>query len=145
MVHQLVLSVMETFILEDTMRTKVLTIAALATMSTATLASAQGGRGPGGRGGSPGGRCAMTADSLTDMQKSQVHAPAESFNRAHTPQLDSLRTIMEATRGARQAGKTPTKFAQLRKPANQSSTSWRPRARNSATRSRSRGPHAMLG
>jgi Spy/CpxP family protein refolding chaperone len=91
------------------MRTKIkmLTIAALATMSSATLASAQGGRGPGGRGGPPGGRCAMTADSLTATQKDQVHALGVAFNQAHAPQLDSLRTIMEAARAARQSGKTP--------------------------------------
>jgi Spy/CpxP family protein refolding chaperone len=109
MVRQLVLSVIETFIPEGTMQTKIkmLTIAALATMSSATLASAQGGRGPGGRGGPPGGRCAMTADSLTATQKDQVHALGVAFNQAHAPQLDSLRTIMEAARAARQGGKTP--------------------------------------
>jgi len=109
MIRQLVLSVIETFIPEGTMRTKMkmLTIVALTTMLSATLASAQGGRGPGGRGGPPVGRCAMTADSLTDMQKGQVHALAVAFTQAHAPQLDSLRTIMEAAHAARQGGKTP--------------------------------------
>jgi len=109
MARQLALSVIETFILEGTMRTKMLTIAGLATMTTATLASAPRGTGgpPRGRGGPPGGRCAMTADSLTDTQKVQVHALVEAFTQAHAPQLDSLRAIMEAARSARQAGKTP--------------------------------------
>lgn len=91
------------------MRKSMLTIAALATMSTAALAGAQ--RGPGGpgrgRGGPPGGRCAMTADSLTDVQKGQVHALVQGFTQAHAAQLDSLRAVMEAARAARQAGKTP--------------------------------------
>jgi Spy/CpxP family protein refolding chaperone len=91
------------------MRKSMLMVAAVATMSSAALASAQ--RGPGGssrgRGGPPGGRCAMTADSLTDVQKGQVHALVQQFAQAHAPQLDSLRVIMEAARGARQAGKTP--------------------------------------
>jgi Spy/CpxP family protein refolding chaperone len=110
MVRQLTLSVIETFFLEGMMRSNMLTIAALATMTTATLAAAQTGPGgpPFGRGGGPmGGRCAMTADSLTDTQKGQVHTLVEAFTQAHAPQLDSLRTIMEAARAARQAGKTP--------------------------------------
>lgn len=86
---------------------KMLTIAAVATITTAALAGAQVGRGPGGRGGPASGRCAMTADSLTDTQKGQVHTLVEAFNQAHAPQLDSLRTIMEAARAAREAGKTP--------------------------------------
>ena len=49
----------------------------------------------------------MTADSLTDAQKSQVHTLVEAFTQAHAPQLDSLRAIMEAARTARQAGQTP--------------------------------------
>jgi Spy/CpxP family protein refolding chaperone len=106
MVGQLGLSVIETFNLEGTMK-RMLTIAALATMTTAALVGAQGARGPGGRGGPPGGRCAMTADSLTDTQKGQVRTMVEAFNQAHAPQLDSLRTIMEAARAAREAGKTP--------------------------------------
>jgi hypothetical protein len=106
---QLALSVIETFILEGTMRTTMLTIAAVATMTGAALASAQRGPGgpPPGRGGPPGGRCAMTADSLTDAQKGQVHALVEAFTQTHAPQLDSLRAIMEAARTAREAGKTP--------------------------------------
>jgi len=102
MVRQLALSVIETFILEGTMRTKMLTIAAVATMTGAALVSAQ--RGPGGP---PSGRCALTADSLTDAQKGQVHALVDAFTQAHAPQLDSLRAIMEAARSAREAGKTP--------------------------------------
>ena len=108
MVRRLELSVIETFILEETMRTKMLAIATVATMTGAALASAQRGPGgPPGRGGPPGGRCAMTADSLTDAQKSQVHALVDAFTQAHAPQLDSLRAIMEAARSAREAGKTP--------------------------------------
>ena len=108
MVRSVELSDIETFNLEGTMK-MMLTIAALATITTATLATAQPGRGgqPGARGGPPGGRCAMTADSLTDAQKGQVRALVEAFNQAHSPQLDSLRTIMEAARAAREAGKTP--------------------------------------
>jgi Spy/CpxP family protein refolding chaperone len=87
------------------MRKSMLTIAALATMSTAALAGAQ--RGPGGAGRGRGGRCAMTADSLTDVQKGQVHALVQGFTQAHAAQLDSLRAVMEAARAARQAGKTP--------------------------------------
>jgi Spy/CpxP family protein refolding chaperone len=102
------LSVIETFFLEGMMRKSILTLVALATMSTATLTSAQRGPGgPGRRGGPPGGRCAMTADSLTDVQKGQVHALVQGFTQAHSAQLDSLRAIMEAARAARQAGKTP--------------------------------------
>ena len=108
MVRRLELSVIETFILEETMRTKMLAIATVATMTGTALASAQRGPGgPPGRGGPPGGRCAMTADSLTDAQKSQVHALVDAFTQAHAPQLDSLRAIMEAARSAREAGKTP--------------------------------------
>jgi len=49
----------------------------------------------------------MTADSLTDSQKGQVRALTDAFVKAHAAQLDSLRTIMEAARQAREAGKTP--------------------------------------
>jgi ABC-type transporter Mla subunit MlaD len=49
----------------------------------------------------------MTADSLTDVQKGQVHALVQGFTQAHAAQLDSLRAVMEAARAARQAGKTP--------------------------------------
>jgi len=48
----------------------------------------------------------MTADSLTGVQKGQVHALVEAFNKAHQPQLDSSRAIMESARAAREAGKT---------------------------------------
>jgi len=89
------------------MRKSILMVAALATMSSAGLAQRGPGGFPRGRGGPPGGRCAMTADSLTDVQKGQVHALVQQFAQAHAPQLDSLRVIMEAARAARQAGKTP--------------------------------------
>jgi Spy/CpxP family protein refolding chaperone len=56
--------------------------------------------------GGPGGRCGGTADSLTDAQKTQVHALAEAYTKAHAPQLDSLRAIMEGARAAREAGKS---------------------------------------
>ena len=49
----------------------------------------------------------MTADSLTDNQKGQVRALSDAFAKAHAAQLDSLKTISEAARTARQAGKTP--------------------------------------
>jgi Spy/CpxP family protein refolding chaperone len=90
---------------------RILTFVALTFVAAAATAQAQGGggRGPGGPGrmGGPGGRCAGTADSLTDAQKTQVRSLAEAFTKAHATQLDSLRAIMEAARAARQAGKTP--------------------------------------
>jgi len=49
----------------------------------------------------------MTADSLTDAQKTEVKALADAFTQAHASQLDSLRTIMQAANAARQAGQTP--------------------------------------
>jgi hypothetical protein len=49
----------------------------------------------------------MTADSLSDNQKAQVRALTDAFVKAHAAQLDSLRTIAEAARAAREAGKTP--------------------------------------
>ena len=49
----------------------------------------------------------MTADSLSDAQKGQVRALSDAFGKAHAAQLDSLRTIMEAARQAREAGKAP--------------------------------------
>ena len=49
----------------------------------------------------------MTADSLTDNQKAQVRALSDAFAKAHSAQLDSLKTIAEAARDAREAGKTP--------------------------------------
>ena len=92
------------------MRNKILTIAAPLLAVATTVAGAQGGgrRGgpPGGPGG-PGGRCAMTADSLTDTQKGQVRALTDAFVKSHAAQLDSLRAIMEEARQAREAGKTP--------------------------------------
>ena len=49
----------------------------------------------------------MTADSLTDAQKGQVRSLSDAFVKAHAAQLDSLKTIAEAARAAREAGKTP--------------------------------------
>jgi uncharacterized protein (DUF305 family) len=49
----------------------------------------------------------MTADSLTDNQKAQVRSLSDAFVKAHSAQLDSLKTIGEAARAARQAGQTP--------------------------------------
>jgi Spy/CpxP family protein refolding chaperone len=93
------------------MRTKLLIIAAPLLVAATSIAGAQGGgRRGGGPPGGPGGRlgrCAQTADSLTDAQKSQVRTLADAFAKAHAAQLDSLRTIMEAARAAREAGKTP--------------------------------------
>ncbi|HTE47252.1 MAG TPA: Spy/CpxP family protein refolding chaperone [Gemmatimonadaceae bacterium] len=98
------------------MRKRMLTFVALTLVATAVTAHAQGGGGggrrggmggPGRMGGGPGGRCAGTADSLTDAQKTQVRTLSDAFAKAHAPQLDSLRTIMEASRAAREAGKTP--------------------------------------
>jgi len=92
------------------MRNRILMISAPLLLAAVATASAQDGgrRGgpPGGRGG-PGGRCAMTADSLTDAQKGQVRALSDAFAKAHAAQLDSLRVIMEAARQAREAGKAP--------------------------------------
>jgi len=86
-----------------------LMIAAPLLLGAASVAAAQGGGRRGGPAGPgfPGGRCAQTADSLTDAQKAQVKTLADAFTKAHAAQLDSLRTIMEAARAAREAGKTP--------------------------------------
>jgi len=90
------------------MRTKILIVAAPLLLVATAVAGAQGRRGGGPPGGGPpGGRCAMTADSLTDNQKAQVRALSDAFVKAHAGQLDSLRTIGEAARAAREAGKTP--------------------------------------
>ena len=88
------------------MRTRILMVAAPLMLVATAVAGAQGG---GRRGGGPpgGGRCAMTADSLTDNQKGQVRALRDAFAKAHAAQLDSLKTIAEAARAAREAGKTP--------------------------------------
>src|SRR6185436_9829466 len=99
-----------TFMIEDIMRNRTWIIAAPLLALTALTAGAQdGGRrgGPPGGFGGRGGRCAQTADSLTDAQKVQVKALADAFTKAHAAQLDSLRTIMEMARAAREAGKTP--------------------------------------
>jgi len=85
------------------MRTKTLIVAAPLLFVATAVAGAQGRRG----GGPPGGRCAMTADSLTDAQKGQVRALADAFVKTNAAQLDSLKTIMDAARAAREAGKTP--------------------------------------
>lgn len=91
------------------MRNRLLTLAALAIAMSAPAAWAQ--RGPGGRGGpgrmgGPNAACRQGADSLTDTQKTQVRALGDAFMTAHKTQLDSLRSIMEAVRAAREAGKT---------------------------------------
>ena len=90
------------------MRNRLLTLAVLALATSAPAAMAQRGRGPGGPGrmGGPGPMCRQGADSLTDDQKTQVKSLSDAFVSAHKPQLDSLRTIMEAARAARQAGQT---------------------------------------
>jgi Spy/CpxP family protein refolding chaperone len=96
--------------IEDIMRTKTLIVAVPLLFVSALTAGAQdGGRrgGPPGGFGGRGGRCAQTADSLTDAQKVQVKGLADAFTKAHAAQLDSLRTIMELARAAREAGKTP--------------------------------------
>ena len=89
-------------------RTLVITMPLLAAAAFTAGAQDGGRRGgpPGGFGGR-GGRCAQTADSLTDAQKVQVKALGDAFTKAHSAQLDSLRAIMEAARAAREAGKTP--------------------------------------
>jgi Spy/CpxP family protein refolding chaperone len=90
------------------MRTQILIAAAPLLLVAAATAGAQGRRGGGPPGGGPpGGRCAATADSLTDAQKGQVRALGDAFAKAHSAQLDSLKTIMEASRAALEAGKTP--------------------------------------
>jgi len=90
--------------IEERMKRKTLLLSAALIVSALTGAAAQ--RGP-GRGGPPGGRCAMTADSLTDSQKGQVKSLVDAFTQSHAAQLDSLRTIMQAANAARQAGQTP--------------------------------------
>jgi Spy/CpxP family protein refolding chaperone len=97
------------------MKNRALRLAALFVCTTAAVAAAQNGppqgrgRGPGGPGGrgGPGGACAASADSLTDAQKGQVRTLADAFDKAHASQLADLRTVMDAARAARQAGKTP--------------------------------------
>jgi Spy/CpxP family protein refolding chaperone len=98
------------------MRSMSLAVAAIALIATTHTVHAQrgGGRGPGGGpgrgpGGGPGGmmRCAQTADSLTDVQKGQVKTLGDAYVAAHKPSLDSLRAIADASRTAREAGKTP--------------------------------------
>jgi Spy/CpxP family protein refolding chaperone len=81
----------------------------LVAMTALTAGAQDGGRrgGPPGGFGGRGGRCAQTADSLTDAQKVQVKGLADAFTKAHAAQLDSLRAIMELARAARDAGKTP--------------------------------------
>jgi Spy/CpxP family protein refolding chaperone len=88
------------------MKTGIVALSAL--VAVAATAGAQGNGGPpGGRGrGGPGGRCAATADSLTDTQKQQVRALTQSFAQTHAAQLDSIRAIMDAARAAREAGKS---------------------------------------
>ena len=49
----------------------------------------------------------MTADSLTAMQKDQVHALDVAFNQAHAPQLACVRPILAGARAPRHGGKTP--------------------------------------
>ena len=100
-----------TFLIEDIMRSRMLIIAAPLLVTAAIDAGAQtggrrGGPPPGAFGG-PAGRCAQTADSLTDVQKAQIRTLADAFTKAHAAQLDSLRAIMELARAAREAGKTP--------------------------------------
>jgi Spy/CpxP family protein refolding chaperone len=96
------------FSFEERMNYRILTVAALLVVAAGATAGAQDGRGPGGRGGrgGPGGRCAQTADSLTDVQKGQVRAVNQAFDKAHATQLEQLRTIMEQARAAREAGKS---------------------------------------
>jgi len=92
------------------MRTRTLIIAVpLLAVAALTAGAQDGGRrgGPPGGFGGRGGRCAQTADSLTDAQKVQVKGLADAFTKAHSAQLDSLRAIMELARAAREAGKTP--------------------------------------
>ena len=88
------------------MTTRTLKFVAPLLLAAAAVAGAQRAGGPpGGRGG-PGMRCAQTADSLSDSQKAKVKALSDAFVKAHQPQMDSLRAIMEAAMAARQAGKT---------------------------------------
>jgi hypothetical protein len=102
------MSIMRTpFQIEDIMRTRMLIISLPMLFAATAIAGAQGGGRRGGPPGGPGGRCAQTADSLTDTQKSQVNALAAAFTKDHAQQLDSLRAIMDAARAAREAGKTP--------------------------------------
>ncbi|MEP6492405.1 MAG: hypothetical protein ABJF01_06995 [bacterium] len=121
------------------MRKTQLALIALALVATAATAQAQrggrggrGGMGPGGMGG-PGGRCAGTADSLTDVQKGQVHALADVFTKAHAPQLDSLRAIMEASRAARAAGQTPEQVRAIMETAKPISDALAPARKEFAT------------
>lgn len=67
-------------------------------------------------------RCAQGADSLTDAQKAQVKSLGDAYVAAHKSSLDSLKAIADATRAAREAGKTPEEvraIMQLGMPINQ--------------------------
>jgi len=88
------------------MRNRLLTLAVLALGISAPAAMAQRGPGGPGRMGGPGPMCRQGVDSLSDDQKAQVKSLSDAFVSAHKTQLDSLRTIMEAARAARQAGQT---------------------------------------
>ena len=87
------------------MRNRLLAFAAVAVVISAHTADAQRGRGgaPGRGGGPPGARCAQSADSLTDAQKSQVKVLADAFTNAHKSSLDSLRAIIETGRPINEA------------------------------------------
>jgi Spy/CpxP family protein refolding chaperone len=100
----------EHFFIEDIMHSRTCFMTLTLVAMTALTAGAQdGGRrgGPPGGFGGRGGRCAQTADSLTDAQKVQVKGLADAFTKAHAAQLDRLRALMELARAAREAGKTP--------------------------------------
>src|SRR5262249_45889875 len=90
----------------NSMRNRLLILAALAVATTAPAAWAQRGPGGPGRMGGPGPMCRQGTDSLSDEQKAQVKSLSDAFVSAHKTQLDSLRAIMDAARAARQAGKT---------------------------------------
>ena len=96
------------------MRHSMLAFAAVAVVISAPATHAQRGRGGPPGGGPPGARCAQTADSLTDSQKAQVRSLVDAYVAAHKPSLDSLRTIMEAARAAREAGKTMEEVRAIR-------------------------------
>jgi Spy/CpxP family protein refolding chaperone len=126
MIVCIALSIPRTFH-EDTMRPITYGAAALLLAIAAGNAAAQNPPGPrgrggrGGRGGPPGAQCMQSADSLTDVQKAQVRALADAFTKTYSAQLDSMRTIMEAARAAREAGKSPDEvrsIMELSKPIN---------------------------